>query len=346
MQDQLADIKKLNNNTRQMQGGLMGTGRKTKNLLRAESIRKSWDNTPMFTDLSFVLGPGTRLGLVGRNGCGKTTLMHILAGKDQCESGQIFFAPDVKIILFDQKREQLNQNQTLRRALAPEGDSVMYQGRTIHVVGWAKRFLFSPDQLEMPVSRLSGGEQARILIAGFMTRQADIILLDEPTNDLDIESIQVLEESLQEFPGAIVLVSHDRAFLNAITTEVIGFDESSQNCKIYGDYNQWLLDIQPKAKSEIKIRKEKKSKKQIRDKLSYKEEKELAAIEENIQKAEEYLKDCQQKVNDPTIISDPAKLNHWCNVLDTSQKQVDDLYERWDELESKKNSLTAPDHNP
>lgn len=346
MQGKLADLKKLNNSTRQMQGGLMGTGRKTKILLRAEAIQKNWANIPLFKNLSFVLGPGSRIGLVGKNGCGKTTLMHILAGLDQCDSGNIFFAPDVEIILFDQKREQLDQNQTLRRALAPEGDSIMYQGRAIHVAGWAKRFLFSPDQLEMPVTRLSGGEQARILIAGFMTRKADILLLDEPTNDLDIESIQVLEDSLQEFPGAIVLVSHDRAFLNAVTTEIIGFDESSQNCKIYGDYNQWLLDIQPKAKPESKIRKGKKQKKQAKGKLSYKEEKELASIEEDIQKAEDYLETCKQKINAPEIISDPEKLSHWCETLNTYQEQVDKLYERWDELEEKKKSLSLSTPEP
>ena len=336
MQHHLTDLKKLNNNTRQMQAGLMGTGRKTKKLLQAESIQKKWEDTPLFTDLSFVLGPGSRLGLVGKNGCGKTTLMHILAGRNQCDSGSIFFAPNVRITLFDQKREQLNQNQTLRRALAPEGDSVIYQGQTIHVAGWAKRFLFSPDQLEMPVSQLSGGEQARILIAGFMTYTADILLLDEPTNDLDIESIEVLENSLQEFPGAIVLVSHDRAFLNSVTSKVIGFDTSTLNCKIYGDYDQWLQDIQPKTKPDTKRKKKKTPQKQPGKKLSYKEEKELSTIEDTLQKGEDHLETCQQKINDPAIISNPAKLQHWCNALNTSQEHIDSLYERWDILEEKK----------
>ncbi len=338
MQSQLTNLKKLNNSTRQMQAGLTGTGRKTKKLLSADTIQKNWQTTPLFKDLSFVLGPGSRLGLVGKNGCGKTSLMHVLSGKDQCDSGTITYADNVKITLFDQKREQLDQNQTLRRALAPEGDSIIYQGRTIHVAGWAKRFLFDPDQLEMPVSHLSGGEQARILIAGFMTSEADIILLDEPTNDLDIESIEVLEESLQEFPGAIVLVSHDRAFLNSIATEVIGFNETTHNCEIYGDYEQWLKDTTTKAKP-IKIKKKTTPKKQSKTKLSYKEKQELAAMEDDIQEAEDHLATCHKKVNDPAITSNPEQLTQWCNDLTASQEKVDNLYSRWDELEEKKSSL-------
>lgn len=336
MQSQLAGLKKLNSNTKQMQAGLMGTGRKTKKLLSVENIAKNWQDLPLFKDLSFTLGPGSRLGLVGKNGCGKTSLMHILADIDTADHGTVTFADNVKITLFDQKRKQLNQNQTLRRALAPEGDSVLYQGRPIHVAGWAKRFLFDPDQLEMPVSHLSGGEQARILIAGFMTTEADILLLDEPTNDLDIESIEVLEESLQEFPGAIVLVSHDRAFLNTIATSIIGFNESSKNCLIYGDCQQWLKDTTDTSKN-AKIKQKKNSVKKSKPKLSYKENKELEEIEETIQKAEEHLELCQQKVSEPAVTSDPEQLSKWCDALTAEQEKVDGLYERWDALEEKKN---------
>lgn len=335
MQSQLAGLKKLNTNTKSMQSGLMGTGRKTKKLLTVKSIQKNWQDTTLFKDLSFTLGPGSRLGLVGKNGCGKTSLMHILADRDQCDSGEVTFAPNIKITLFDQKREQLDQTQTLRKALAPEGDSVLYQGRPIHVAGWAKRFLFDPDQLEMPVSHLSGGEQARILIAGFMTTEADILLLDEPTNDLDIESIEVLEESLQEFPGAIVLVSHDRAFLNSLATEVIGFNETTHNCLIYNGYEQWLQDTTEKPKT-VKSKKKKTAPKAARPKLSYKENKELETIEDDIQKAEKTLAKSQDKVNDPAIMSDPEQLLKWCDTLAMHQKEVDALYERWDELEEKK----------
>ena len=338
MQSQLAGLKKLNNNTQQMQSGLMGTGRKTKKLLSVQALQKKWHDLPLFTDLSFVLGPGSRLGLVGKNGCGKTSLMHILAGKEQGDSGTVTYADHVKITLFDQKREQFDQNQTLRQALAPEGDSILYQGRPIHVAGWAKRFLFHPDQLEMPVSHLSGGEQARILIAGFMTTEADILLLDEPTNDLDIESIEVLEDSLKEFPGAIVLVSHDRAFLNSIATTVIGFNESTNNCLIYGDYEQWLTDVHPTS-PKIKSKKKKTPRKQAKLKLSYKETNELETMEDDIQGAEEHLEMCQEKVNDPAIMSNSEELSKWCNTLTTAQDEVDRLYERWDELEEKKSSL-------
>ncbi|MBU0680194.1 MAG: ABC-F family ATP-binding cassette domain-containing protein [Proteobacteria bacterium] len=335
LQDELSRVRKRNQSENQLQIDVTGTGRKTKKLLSAEKISKKMGDTTLFSDLSFDLGPGVRLGLAGNNGCGKTTLMHILYGSLPCDEGVVRRADGLKISLFDQKREHLDLNQTLRRALAPDGDSIVHQGRSIHVAGWAKRFLFSPDQLEMPVSHLSGGEQARILIARFMLQESDILLLDEPTNDLDISSINVLEENLLDFPGALVLVSHDRTFLDNIATQIIGFNEQDHTATLYGDYRQWLTNLDkskepPKTKTVVT-----KQKQVAKKKLTYKEQKELAEIEGVILATEKQLATCREKVVAPEIMADQETLNHWCTELTSCQGKIDALYLRWDELEKK-----------
>ena len=177
-----------------------GTGRRTKRLVTAEHIARGFGDRMLFRDVSFALGPGMRLGLLGANGSGKTSLLKILAGEAKPDAGTVEFADALRIVYFDQNREQLEPEVTLRRALAPAGDSVIFQDRVIHVASWARRFLFRQDQLELPVGRLSGGEQARVLIARLMVKPADLLLLDEPTNDLDIPTLEILEESLLELP--------------------------------------------------------------------------------------------------------------------------------------------------
>jgi ATP-binding cassette subfamily F protein uup len=200
------------------------TDRRTKRLVSVESISRQLGGRTLFRDLSFVLSPGTRLGLLGRNGTGKTTLLRLLAGEQEPDAGRIERAAALRIVYFDQAREQLDRSQSLREGLGAHGDHVIYQDRTIHVAGWAKRFLFDSTQLDRPIASLSGGEQARVLIARLMLRPADLLLLDEPTNDLDIPTLEVLEESLGEFPGALVLVTHDRFLLDRVSTVVLGLD--------------------------------------------------------------------------------------------------------------------------
>src|ERR1022692_3487335 len=201
-----------------------GTDRRTKRLVSVEAAGKELGGRRLFRDLSFTLTPGTRLGL--------------LAGELEPDAGAIERAAALRIVYFDQAREQLDTEQTLRQGLGAHGDHVIYRDRPIHVAGWAKRFLFDAGQLDRPISSLSGGEQARVLIARLMLQPADVLLLDEPTNDLDIPTLEVLEESLTEFPGALVLVTHDRYLLDRVSTIVLGLDGRG-GAQLFADYWQW-----------------------------------------------------------------------------------------------------------
>ena len=192
----------------------------------------------LFDDVSFTLAPGTKLGLLGPNGSGKSTLIRLLTGAADPAAGRVVRAEALRVVTFDQHREQLDPGQTLRQALSPTGETVEFQGQTVHVVGWARRFLFRSEQLDLPLSQLSGGEQARVLIARLMLRQADVLILDEPTNDLDIPTLDVLEDSLAGFPGALVLVTHDRYLLGRVATEILALDGHGGAGR-YADLDQW-----------------------------------------------------------------------------------------------------------
>jgi ATP-binding cassette subfamily F protein uup len=312
--------------------------RKTKKLLVTEGLTKSFESRRIVKNLDLKLTPGTRLGLLGPNGSGKTTLLSLLDGTLEPDAGKIERADWLRTVRFEQNRETLDKSVSLRRALAPAGDSVLYQDRSIHVAAWAKRFLFRTEQLDTPVSRLSGGEQARILIARLMLRPADLLILDEPTNDLDIATLEVLEDSLLEFPGALVLVTHDRFLLESVSTVVLALDGRGSS-EYFADYAQWESARQsapppPQTKSTAtkpaapKVAKEAK-------RLSYKEQQEWDRMEAKLLDAENRLAAAQAAVEDPAVATDPAALQERCNELEKARQEVERLYGRWAELEAK-----------
>jgi ATP-binding cassette subfamily F protein uup len=310
--------------------------RKTKKLLVAEGLSKSFGARKIIQGLDLKLTPGTRLGLIGPNGSGKTTLLSLLDGTLEPDAGTIQRAEWLKTVRFEQSRDTLDRTATLRRALAPEGDTVLYQGRPIHVAAWAKRFLFHSDQLDTPVSRLSGGEQARILIARLMLQPADLLILDEPTNDLDIPTLEVLEESLMEFPGALVLVTHDRFLLESVSSVVLALDGRG-GATFFADYTQWeaarSAAPSPKPSASKPVASAKAAKEAKR--LTYKEQKEWEQMEAKILETEDRLAAAQAAVEDPTVASDPKALQERCAALETARKDVERLYARWAELEAK-----------
>ncbi len=213
------------------------TNRQTKQLMGLEDVSYAIGERVLFSGLRFSITSGMRAGLVGPNGSGKTTLLRLLRGELQPNAGTIRKADSLRIVYFDQNR-QLDPEVTLRRALAPDSDSVIYQDQVIHVASWAARFLFSGEDLNQRVGRLSGGERARVLIAQLMLQPADLLLLDEPTNDLDIPTLEILEESLLEFRGALVLVTHDRFMLDRVSTVVLGLDGFG-SAERFASYSQW-----------------------------------------------------------------------------------------------------------
>ncbi len=313
------------------------TGRRTKRLVHLENVAKSLGGRELFTDINFTLPPGARLGLLGRNGTGKTTLLKIVRGEMAPDSGTVERADGLRIVYFDQAREQLDLSQTLREGLGAHGDTVIFQDRPIHVAGWAKRFLFDADQLPRPLSSFSGGERARVLIARLMLQPADLLLLDEPANDLDIPTLEVLEESLLEFTGAIVMVTHDRYLLDRVSTAVLGLDGQGA-AEIFADYWQWL-QAQSAADKKLAQRGTPAAATPAaapKKKLSYMEAREWEAMEASILDAESALEATRAAMQAPEIVSDGERLRDTYAKLQSCEARVAELYERWAELEAKR----------
>ncbi len=314
------------------------TERKTKKLLALHSVSRSMGGKLLFESLDLVLSPGQRLGLLGVNGSGKTTMLRLMSGDLEPDSGTIKQAPELRIVTFSQHRGSLDQSQTLQEALCPVGDMVDYRGKMIHVTGWAKRFLFEPEQLATFVGNLSGGEQARVFIANLMLKPADLLLLDEPTNDLDIPSLEVLEQALLEFPGAIVLVTHDRFMLDRLATEYIGLDDSG-GAKAFQTYEQWNTARRKAAAAArqeerpAKVKASDPGRKRGPRKLSWNERKEYEAMEETILDAEHQIEVLEARVEDPALLDDHVRATETYKALSDAQERVKELYARWALLE-------------
>ena len=318
--DTLADINRRN---KQHSAAInfVGSERSTTKLLVAKNISAEMNEKTLFKNLDFTLSPGTRIGLMGPNGSGKTTLLRILAGELEVSQGTIKRAENLKVVYFDQHRTKLPDNMTLRTALSPTGDFVTYQGKPVHVNGWCKRFLFSPDILDLPLKILSGGERARIAIAHLMLQPADILLLDEPTNDLDIQTLETLETSLMDFPGAVVLITHDRCMLDRICTLFLGLGDPERT-DLYAERAQWEAAKKAEEKAPPSQKKE----------IAPKPNKELKQIETKIARLEEEIKALNKRLEDPIFAEDIAGLNEICKEIGLAETKIEHLYIQWEKL--------------
>ncbi len=339
----IAQLQDSESRSRSVASGISfdATQRQTKRLIETEDAAVTLGDREILRGVTFSLIAGLKLGLVGPNGSGKTTLLRAMTGELPLSGGQLRRAPALRIVYFSQLRE-LDTSLTLRRALAPDSDSVVYQDRVVHVAGYASRFLFTGEQLNQPISRLSGGERARVLIARLMLEPADVLILDEPTNDLDIPTLEILEEALLEFSGALVLVTHDRYLLDRVTNAVLGLDGRG-NAALFADYIQWeewraqlespgisrespAPDQQPAAPASTPPQKKK---------LSYLEQREYDAIEARIEAADERLRQARDRLEDPTVATNAAALTEALAELDSAQAEQHAVYERWGELTDK-----------
>ncbi|MBZ5507309.1 MAG: ABC-F family ATP-binding cassette domain-containing protein [Acidobacteriia bacterium] len=338
----IADLADLNSRTRTASARIdfSATDRKTKRLVELDHVSYAFGDRTLFAGLDFIITAGKRVGLVGPNGSGKTTLLRLLRGEMQPTGGEIRRADFLRVVYFDQNRV-LDPDVTLRRALAPDSDAVIYQDRVVHVASWASRFLFTGEQLNQPVGRLSGGERARVLIAQLMLQPADLLLLDEPTNDLDIPTLEILEETLLEYPGALVLVTHDRYMLDRVSTVVLGLDGRG-GAESFADYMQWEA-WQSESKQPARAaggeattaKPARAADAAVKKKLSYMEAREFATIEERIAQAENVLQEKRAAAEDPNIATDAHKLLQAHAEMEQAQKTVDELYARWADLEGK-----------
>ncbi len=317
----------------------VGSGRKTKQLIEVTGLSKAFDSRQIIHNLEMMVSPGRAVGIIGHNGSGKSTLLKLLAKEFAPDQGEVKYADNLQMVYFDQHRAQLDPTMTLRRTLSDSGDSVMYRGQLVHLVGWAKRFRFEPEQLDLPVELLSGGEQARAAMAQFMLKPADVLIVDEPTNDLDIPTREILEESFKEFPGALILVTHDRYMLEEVCGEFVGLDGHGGYGN-FASYEQWeawlrrqLQDKKQKLTSSEKIKGTSGGPKP--KKLSYKEQKEYDQMEANIFQAETVLGTCRTNVEDPSVVTDHLRLQEAYVVLKEAEQKVAKLYARWAELEAK-----------
>jgi ATP-binding cassette subfamily F protein uup len=310
--------------------------RSTKELIRARGLSKSLGGKLLFDGLDLIASPGDRIGLVGANGVGKTTLIRVLVGDLEADGGDLMRAEKLRVVWFDQSRAQLNIMETVRDVLCPNGDTVQHNGHAWHVTAWAKRFGFSENQLGSLVGVLSGGEQARLLLAKLSTVVADVLIVDEPTNDLDLASLEVLEGALSTFPGCVILVTHDRYFMDAVSNRILHFEAG--NVTEYSDFVQFMeryserqshgFTAEPSAAVKPVAQ---------RNLLSASERRELASIDDAIASAEAEVVRLEALMATDAVASDAARLAEiWSKQLPSAKTKVEQVYARWEFLEAKK----------
>lgn len=346
--DLIGQLKEVNSRVQTSSAGIdfSATDRQTKRLVEFEDVSCVLGDRKIVEGLNFLVTSGMRVGLVGPNGSGKTTLLRLLTGELEPTTGTLKKAASLKTVYFSQTRE-LEEGVTLRRALAPDSDSVVYQGRVVHVASYATKFLFTSEQLNQPVERLSGGERARVLIAKLMLEPADLLLLDEPTNDLDIATLEILEESLLEYTGALILVTHDRYMLDRVSTVVLGLDGKG-GAETFADYGQWEQWRGVKVEEAIvpgqagtavagatSTASSNGNSSGGKKKLSYLEAREFGGIEAAVDAAEDRLQAAREKIEEPEVAVDAAKLTAALAEMEAAQEVADGLYARWAELTEK-----------
>ena len=305
----------------------------------AQNISFAYGENNLIKTFSTTIMRGDKVGIMGSNGSGKTTLLKLLLGEIKPLEGRVRLGTKIKIAYFDQLRAQLDENKTIKENVAGSSDQIFVRGVPRHIVGYLQDFLFSPAQIMSQVRTLSGGERNRLLLARLFSAPANVLVLDEPTNDLDAETLEMLEDRLVDFRGTVLMVSHDRAFLNNVVTSTIVFEGAGHLQEYVGGYDDWLMQRPMKANPPVIVLTDEKQKKERplkeKKKLSYKESRELEGLPARIEGLEEAKDLLIATLNDPAfqVGSDARTIHAMNDKLEALEKELDEAYLRWDELE-------------
>ncbi|HIE40250.1 MAG TPA: ATP-binding cassette domain-containing protein, partial [Thiomicrorhabdus sp.] len=325
-----------------------------KQVIELEKVTFGWPTKPIIKDFSGLIMRGDKVGIIGANGCGKSTLISLLLGKLSPTSGEITLGTNLQIAYFDQHRAQLDENKAVAESIIEGSDYVEINGQRKHIIGYLADFLFSADRARQPVKALSGGERNRLLLARVFSKPSNLLLLDEPTNDLDIETLELLEELIMNYKGTVLIVSHDRAFLNNICTSSIVFDAPGVVNEYIGGYDDWLrqrpaqyaqfrsaatLETAKAVKTEHKKSQPKKkspSPKPQKIKLSYKEQRTYDALPAEIEAIETELEMLNEQISHADFYQKPnEEVQMTLKALEEKERELEALFERWEVLESK-----------
>ncbi len=313
-------------------------GRSGKLVVEAEDVSCGYDpDAPVIRDFSTVIQRGDKVGIIGPNGSGKTTLLRLLLGECPYQ-GSLRHGVRLETVYFDQLRAQLDENKSVADNVGEGNDTVQFNGKSRHIIGYLQDFLFSPERSRSPVRILSGGERNRLLLAKLFTKPSNVLIMDEPTNDLDTETLELLEELLFDYPGTLLLVSHDRAFLNNVVTSTLVFEGQGHIGEYVGGYDDWLRQRrlpEPPIKAE-KVKAERpKPVRERRQTLSFKQQRELEALPHQIEALEAEQKNLYQAMSDPSFYQQTGDEIAGAKVrLEVLEQEIETACLRWEELES------------
>jgi len=309
-------------------------------------VNFSYDKEILIQDFSTTILRGDRIGIIGPNGSGKSTLLKLILGELKPDSGNITMGTRLDCVYFDQQRQQLDLEKTVRENISDGKEIISVKGRSRHVISYLKDFLFPPEQIDSPVKTLSGGERNRLMLANLFTKPANMMVLDEPTNDLDVDTLELLEELLAEYEGTLLLVSHDRTFLDNVVTSTLVFEEDGKVGEYVGGYEDWIRQRKPNKSStlsgkssskKIKISKQENNKNNSSEKkkLGFNEKRELASLPDNIEAMENQQQALEQRIGQSNFYQQEKDvISETMSTLKQLQGELKESYERWEYLAS------------
>ncbi|MBN1546078.1 MAG: ATP-binding cassette domain-containing protein, partial [Syntrophaceae bacterium] len=334
MREEVAKRRARMGNMRLMQQEAERSGRL---VIEVKNMDYAYDSLPVIRDFTLTVMRGDKIGIIGPNGCGKTTLLRLLLKELEPDKGQVRHGVRLELAYFDQLRAQLDETKTLQENVVEKGDTVTVNGKPRHIIAYLQDFLFTPTQARAPITALSGGERNRLLLAKLFTRPSNMLVLDEPTNDLDVETLELLEAMLVDYKGTVLIVSHDRTFLDNVATSTLVFEGQGKVQEYVGGYEDWMKQQSQEKKAVPEKPKKEKPKSAMTGprKLTFKEQRELETLPGLIEALEAEKQNLCSALSDPELYKtagqDVARLQ---TRLDELEAELETAYSRWDFLEN------------